>query len=104
MRRKPNLILTLGLSKDTGMVRTNISSKGQITIPRFFRRRMALTGKQEVEVDQLPDGSVVVRPVASILEIAGSVVLRRPLLSSQEERRQARKIMAAQSAQRGRPA
>ena len=86
------------------MVRTNISSKGQVTIPQIFRRRMPLTGKQEVEVDQLPDGSVIVRPVASILNLAGSIALNRPLLSPREERRQARKAMAEQAAKRGRPA
>jgi AbrB family looped-hinge helix DNA binding protein len=85
------------------MVRTNISSKGQITIPQIFRQRMALTGKQEVEVDQMADGTVVVRPVASILDLAGSVTLNQPLLSPQEERRQARLIMARQAAKRGLP-
>ena len=85
------------------MVRTNISSKGQITIPQIFRQRMSLTGKQEVEVDQLPDGSVIVRPVASILDLAGSVTLNQPLLSPQEERSQARLIMARQAAKRGLP-
>jgi bifunctional DNA-binding transcriptional regulator/antitoxin component of YhaV-PrlF toxin-antitoxin module len=86
------------------MVRTNISSKGQITIPQVFRQRMPLTGKQEVEVDQLPDGSVVVRPVASILSLAGSIALKRSLLPPREERRQARKGMAEQAAKRGRSA
>ena len=83
------------------MVRTNISSKGQITIPQAFRQRMPLTPKQEVEVEQLPDGSVLVRPVASILALAGSVTLRRPLLAPPEERRQARLSMARQAAQCG---
>ena len=85
------------------MVRTNISSKGQITIPQIFRQRMALTGKQEVEIDQMADGTVVIRPVASILDLAGSVTLNQPLLSPQEERRQARLIMARQAAKRGLP-
>jgi len=98
------LILTKKQRKDGGMVRTNISSKGQITIPQIFRKRMPLTGKQEVEVDQLPDGSVIVRPVASILDLAGSIALHRPLLSPQAERRQARLGMARQAAKRGLPA
>jgi bifunctional DNA-binding transcriptional regulator/antitoxin component of YhaV-PrlF toxin-antitoxin module len=83
------------------MVRTNISSKGQITIPQIFRKRMPLTGKQEVEMDQLADGSVIVRPVQSILDLAGSIALGRPLLTPQEERRQARQSMARQAAKRG---
>ena len=83
------------------MVRTNISSKGQLTIPQAFRKRMALTRKQEVEVDQLPDGSVIVRPVASILDLAGSITLNRPLLPPKEERQQARQSMARQAAKRG---
>ena len=83
------------------MIRTNISSKGQLTIPQVFRKRMTLTRKQEVEVDQLPDGSVIVRPVASILDLAGSITLKRALLSPQEERKQARQSMAHQAAKRG---
>ncbi len=83
------------------MVRTNISSKGQLTIPQAFRKRMTLTRNQEVEVDQLPDGSVIVRPVASILDLAGSITLNRSLLSPQEERQQARQSMARQAAKRG---
>ncbi len=83
------------------MVRTNISSKGQITIPQVFRKRMALTAQQDVEVDQLPDGSVVVRPVASILALAGTLTLKRPLLTPAAERQLARQRMAAQAARRG---
>jgi len=83
------------------MIRTNISSKGQLTIPQVFRKRMTLTRTQEVEVDQLPDGSVIVRPVASILDLAGSITLKRALLSPQEERKQARQSMAHQAAKRG---
>lgn len=64
---------------------------------------MPLTSSQEVVVDQLADGSVIVRPVASILDLAGSVTLKRPLLPAQEERRQARQRMARQAAQRGLP-
>jgi len=83
------------------MIRTNISSKGQLTIPQIFRKRMPLTSKQEVEVDQLPDGSVIVRPVASILDLAGSITLNRTLLSPQKERQQARQSMARRVAKRG---
>jgi AbrB family looped-hinge helix DNA binding protein len=102
--RKKGLLLTNDLSKDAAMIRTNISSKGQITIPQGFRKLMPLTGKQEVEVDQLPDGSVIVRPVPSILDLAGSVGLNRPLLSPQKERREARQAMAGRAAKRGLPA
>jgi bifunctional DNA-binding transcriptional regulator/antitoxin component of YhaV-PrlF toxin-antitoxin module len=83
------------------MVRTSISSKGQLTIPQVFRKHMTLTRRQEVEVEQLPDGSVIVRPVASILDLAGSISLNRPLLPPQEERQQARQRMARQAAKRG---
>jgi bifunctional DNA-binding transcriptional regulator/antitoxin component of YhaV-PrlF toxin-antitoxin module len=95
------LILTKLGSKVSSMIRTNISSKGQLTIPQAFRKRMPLTRKQEVDIEQLEDGSVVVRPVASILELAGSVRLNRPLLTPQQERQQARHGMAHRAAKRG---
>ena len=69
------------------MFPTNLSSKGQLTIPKRFRQRMKLTGRRRVVIEQLKDGSVLIRPVRSILCLAGSLTSKRPLLSPKEERR-----------------
>jgi AbrB family looped-hinge helix DNA binding protein len=79
------------------MVKTNLSSKGQVTIPLPFRKRMNLTGRQTVELDQLPDGTVVLRPVPSILELAGGLKPARSPLSAKEERKRAHALMARRS-------
>ena len=75
-------------------VPTNLSSKGQVTIPKKYRQRMKLTGRRTVFVEQLEDGTVVIRPARSVLNLAGSLSLKRPLLSPEEERRAVHKQIA----------
>ena len=77
------------------MFQTRLSSKGQVTVPQKFRRRMKLTGRRSVTVDQLPDGAVIIRPAKSILHLAGSVASRVPPLTIKEERQAAHDAMAA---------
>lgn len=79
------------------MIPTNLSRKGQLTIPKHFRQRMKLTGRQRVILDQLADGTVVVRPARSILHLAGSVPAHVPPLSVQEERDAIHQAMAERS-------
>lgn len=76
------------------MVKTNLSSKGQVTIPLSFRKRMHLTPTQTVELDQMPDGAVILRPVQSILDLAGGLKPAGTTLSREEERKRARELMA----------
>lgn len=70
------------------MFPTNLSSKGQLTIPKKFRQRMKLTGRRRVIIEQLKDGSVLIRPMQSIMHLAGSIALKRPLLPPELERRE----------------
>jgi AbrB family looped-hinge helix DNA binding protein len=79
------------------MVKTNLSSKGQVTIPLAFRKRMNLTAMQTVELDQLSDGAVVLRPVPSVLALAGGLKPARSILSPKEARKRARELMARRS-------
>lgn len=73
------------------MFRTHLTSKGQVTVPKQFRQRMKLTGRRAVVVDQRADGAVVIRPVRSILHLAGAFERQGKTLSTKEERRLARK-------------
>lgn len=68
------------------MVPINLSSKGQLTIPKKFRQRLQLTGRRRVTVEQLKDGTILIRPIRSILHLAGTIELKGPLLSPREER------------------
>jgi len=76
------------------MFPTNLSSKGQLTIPKKFRLRMKLTGRRSVLVEQRPDGIILVRPVRSVLQLAGTLSLKRPLLTPEQERRAVQDMLA----------
>jgi bifunctional DNA-binding transcriptional regulator/antitoxin component of YhaV-PrlF toxin-antitoxin module len=84
------------------MIPTNLSSKGQLTIPKRFRQRMKLAGRRRVFVEQRPNGVVLIRPAPSILELAGKLQLKRPLLSPEDERRETHALMARSTAARRR--
>jgi bifunctional DNA-binding transcriptional regulator/antitoxin component of YhaV-PrlF toxin-antitoxin module len=74
------------------MVKTQISSKGQTTIPAKYRSRWK---SKEVVWEDLPDGSAVVRPVPDIMSLlgsAGATPARDP-----GEKAKARSAWAAQS-------
>ena len=77
-----------------GMRKATISSKGQVTIPVAFRRRLKLTRNRQVQIEQLADGTVQIRPIRSILELAGCLKTNRPMLSVREERRAAARAIA----------
>jgi AbrB family looped-hinge helix DNA binding protein len=70
------------------MIPTTLSSKGQLTIPKSYRQRMRLTGRRRVYVEQLDDGTVLIRPAKSVLHLAGTLGLKRPLLNPEEEKRE----------------
>lgn len=47
-----------------------VSDKGQITIPAKARKKLGISGKSRVEVE-VRDKEVVIRPMRSILDVAG---------------------------------
>jgi hypothetical protein len=59
---------------------------------------MKLTGRRSVIVDQLPDGSIIIKPAKSILHLAGSLKAKRSLLAPEEERREVHAAMAREIA------
>jgi bifunctional DNA-binding transcriptional regulator/antitoxin component of YhaV-PrlF toxin-antitoxin module len=85
------------------MSKATISSKGQVTIPVAFRKALLPTRNRQVSIEQLPDGTVQIRPIRSILELAGCLQTKRPLLSVREERRAAARAIAESVMRRGRP-
>ena len=52
------------------MITAMTSEKGQITIPAAIRRKLGMKPKSRVEVE-VADGQIVLRPVASIMDLAG---------------------------------
>ena len=55
------------------MNKATVSSKGQVTIPVAFRRKWNLHGMRQIEILQLPDGTVQLKPLRSLSELAGSL-------------------------------
>jgi bifunctional DNA-binding transcriptional regulator/antitoxin component of YhaV-PrlF toxin-antitoxin module len=56
------------------MTTLTITAKGQITLKQELLRHLNVTPGQKVQVDKLPDGRLVVQPVAqtgSITEFSG---------------------------------
>jgi AbrB family looped-hinge helix DNA binding protein len=83
------------------MRKFKISSKGQVTIPQRFRQQMHLTEHREVEMEQLTDGSVVIRPVKSVLHLAGQLRPGTRPLTAKQERAAARRAMAKRHRPKG---
>ena len=74
------------------MVKTQVSSKGQTTIPARYRARWK---SAEVVWEDLPDGSALVRPVPDIMSLFGSA--HSAQLRDSKEKATARSAWAAQS-------
>jgi bifunctional DNA-binding transcriptional regulator/antitoxin component of YhaV-PrlF toxin-antitoxin module len=58
------------------MATLTVTAKGQITLRQELLRHLNVTPGQKVEVDKLPDGRLVVRPVkqnGSIVAFSGSL-------------------------------
>ncbi len=79
------------------MNKATISSKGQVTIPVAYRRRWKLAAGNEVQIEQLADGTVQLKPVKSILDLAGILQRRGPAPSVQEMRQAAEHAWAARN-------
>lgn len=73
------------------MLRKHSSSKGRVTVPKQVRQRIKPADRPAVMVDRRVNGAVVIRPVASILQLAGSFQHCGKALTPQEERQLARK-------------
>lgn len=54
-----------------GMTATNVTRKGQITIPAHLRRKFDITEHTKVEVIE-ENGKLVINKLATILDLAGT--------------------------------
>ena len=78
------------------MSKGTLSSKGQVTIPVVYRRRWKLSGSRALDFNQLPDGTVQIKPARSIMELAGILKSKRqgPAPSIRELRKAAERAWA----------
>ena len=85
------------------MTQSTITDKFQTTIPREVREALGLRPRQRISYEVRSDQSVVLRPEPALDELFGSLKLKRPVASTQEEKRAAREAMARETARKGTP-
>ena len=83
------------------MTHSTITDKFQTTIPLEVRQALKLAPRQRVSYEVRPDGSAVIRPVASLDELFGSLTLNRPAALPSEEKQAAREAIAHEAAGEG---
>lgn len=83
------------------MTQSTITDKFQTTIPREVREALGLRPRQRISYEVRSDQSVILRPEPALDELFGSLKLKRPVASTQEEKQAAREAVARQSAGKG---
>jgi antitoxin PrlF len=85
------------------MTQSTITVKFQTTIPLEVRQALKLSPRQRVSYEVRSDGSAVLRPVAKLEELFGSVKLRKPVAGPRDEKRAARAAIAREASTEGMP-
>lgn len=85
------------------MTQSTITDKFQTTIPREVREALGLRPRQRISYEVRSDQSVVLRPEPALDELFGSLKLKRPVASTQEEKQAAREAMARETVRKGTP-
>lgn len=83
------------------MSQSTITDKFQTTIPLEVREALKLSPRQRVSYEVRPDGSVILRPVARLGQLFGSIKLGRPVASTREEKQAARTAMVRNASKKG---
>lgn len=83
------------------MLQSTITEKFQTTIPLEVRQALKLVPRQRVSYEVRPDGSAVIRPVAGLDELFGSVKFNRAAASAREEKQAAREAIASEGGREG---
>lgn len=84
------------------MTQSTITDKFQTTIPVEVRRALKLRPRQRVSYEICADGSAVIRSAPGLEELFGSVKVKRPIASPEEEKRAAQEAMARETASKSR--
>ena len=85
------------------MTQSTVTDKFQTTIPLEVRRALKLSPRQRVSYEVRADGSAVLRPVARLDDLFGSLKLNKPVASAREEKKAARDAIAREASDEGRP-
>jgi antitoxin PrlF len=67
------------------MVTSTLTDKGQTTVPQAIREALGVAPRQRLVWELRRDGSVRVRPMPSVMELAGSLKSKVQFRSLREE-------------------
>jgi len=83
------------------MPQSTVTEKGQTTVPVQVRKSMNLSPHQKIQWEIQPDGSVLVRPQPSALDLYGSLKPKAAFPGTREEKDAVRRAIAQQAAKEG---
>ncbi len=81
------------------MTTSTLTDKGQTTVPLEIRQAMGIAPRQRLVWESRKDGSAVVRPVPSVMELAGCMRSEIPFTSIQAETEAATAAWVAESSE-----
>ena len=67
------------------MVTSTVTDKGQTTVPREIREALALGPRQRLVWETRKDGSAVIRPLTSVMDLAGCLKSDVPFIGIGED-------------------
>jgi antitoxin PrlF len=79
------------------MLTSTLTDKGQTTVPRKIREALELGPRQRLVWENRPDGSAVIRPLPSVMELAGCLKSNVPFPGIREETGAATAVWASES-------
>jgi len=79
------------------MLISTLTDKGQTTVPQEIRQALGVAARQRLVWEARNDGSAVVRPVPSVMELAGSLKSDVPFSSIRAETEAATAAWASES-------
>ncbi|MBX3733573.1 MAG: AbrB/MazE/SpoVT family DNA-binding domain-containing protein [Verrucomicrobiae bacterium] len=76
---------------------STVTDKGQTTVPQEIREALGIAPRQRLVWEVRKDGSAIVRPMPSVMELAGSLKSQVPFTSIREETEAATAAWVAES-------
>ncbi len=83
------------------MIQSTLTGKGQTTVPAQVRNAMNLKPNQKIQWEIQPDGTAIVRPQPSALELFGSLKSEVSFPGISKETEAAQRAMAEEAANEG---
>lgn len=85
------------------MITSTLTDKGQTTVPQEIREALGTSPRQRLIWEARKDGSAVVRPMPSVMALAGSLKSKVPFQSIRAETAAATAAWATESPKPRRP-